>query len=146
MKNTKKARFGTGNLPPMKGVIPAGSTLHGELEFSGGLWIDGHVRGDLRGKEGEAPVLVVNQQASVKGHLVADHVLVYGTVSGSIDARETLILGPLARVRGGHIRYGELIIEEGATVSGQLYCSAAHVEQPPVSDAPRKVTKVRSAG
>lgn len=146
MKNIKGARFGTGGLPPMKGVIPAGSTLHGEMEFSGGLWIDGHVRGDLRGREGEAPVLVINQLASVKGHLVADHVVIYGTVNGSIEARETLFLGPSARVRGGHIRYGELVIDEGATVSGQLYCSTIQTEQLPLVEAPRKVTKVRSAG
>lgn len=146
MKNIKGSRFGSGGLPPMQGVIPASATLHGDLEFSGGLWIDGHVRGDLRGREGQDPVLVINHDASIKGHLIADHIIVHGTVSGGIEARASLTLGPSARVRGGHIRYGEVSIAEGATVSGQMHCTTLPGEAPAVSEAPRRITKVRSAG
>jgi len=149
MKKTNTNRYASGANPSMKmnGVIPAGATLKGDLDFPGGLWVDGHVRGDLRGKDGEESVLVVNQEASIKGHLVADHVIVYGHVSGGIEARQTLFLAPTARVRGGHIHYGELIIEEGATITGHLACHNAAAQTQPVSEeAPApKVNRVRSA-
>lgn len=149
MKNSKPLRFGANGLPDiaMKGVIPTGTTVHGEVDFCGGLWVDGNVRGDLNGKEGETPVIVVNQQAFVKGHLLADHVVVYGTVSGNIEARETLFLGPTAKVKGGHVRYGELTISEGATLTGHLVCNkVAEVQVEQNDAAPRRVTKVRSTG
>lgn len=148
MTKNSGIRFGAGGLPAVdiKGVIPGGSTFHGEIDFGGGLWIDGNVRGDLRGREGEQPVVVVNHQASVKGHLLADHIVIHGTVTGNVDARQTLILGPTAKVRGGHIRYGELSIAEGATVSGQLHCHHSAPAQPAAveEEAAPRLARVRS--
>lgn len=113
---------GRGPFPALeiRGVVPAGAEVCGDMSFSGGLWVDGKVTGNLRGAQGAA--VLVNRQGAVDGDIAADHIRIHGEVSGNLHARETLVLESTARVRGGEIRYRRLFVAEGAVLQGCLSC------------------------
>jgi len=65
-------------------------------------------------------MVVVNGGASVVGDIEADFVVVYGRVSGSIRAKESLEVGAKAEISDGDIAYKNIMVVEGALVSGQM--------------------------
>lgn len=104
----------------IQGVLPAGSFLRGVVEFSGGLWLEGTVYGELKGR-GEGPaLLVVGAQALVVGNIDADIVIVLGEVQGDICARKSLEVPASGRIDGGTVSYREIEIEEGAVVRCEM--------------------------
>ncbi|MCC6196032.1 MAG: polymer-forming cytoskeletal protein [Burkholderiales bacterium] len=108
--------------PPQKRIdclIGAGTTVHGDVTFSGGLRVDGIVRGNVATAEGEAGTLVVSEQARIDGEIQVSHVVVNGTVNGPIVANDFLELQAKAKVVGD-IRYRSLEMHLGAVVQGKL--------------------------
>jgi cytoskeletal protein CcmA (bactofilin family) len=108
--------------PPQKRIdclIGAGTTVHGDVTFSGGLRIDGVVKGNVTVANGEAGTLVVSEQAQVDGEIVVSHVVVNGTVHGPITANDFLELQAKAKILGD-IEYRTLEMHLGAVVQGRL--------------------------
>ncbi len=100
-------------------LIGAGTTLSGDLSFTGGLRIDGTVLGNVSTSDGEAGTLVISEHARVEGEVRVSHVVVNGMVTGPIVAGEYLELQPKARVTGD-IAYRKLEMHMGATIDGRL--------------------------
>jgi cytoskeletal protein CcmA (bactofilin family) len=104
-------------------LIGAGTVVSGDVTFSGGLRIDGEVRGNVVAANGEPGTLVVSEQAKIDGEIRVSHVVVNGTVNGPVTADDYLELQPKARVVGD-ITYKTLEMHVGAVVQGRL----AHAE------------------
>ena len=103
-------------------LIGATTVIEGNVIFSGGLRIDGTVRGNVVAAGGTAETnstLVVSEKARVEGEIRAAHVVVNGAVEGPIFVSEFLELQPKARVRGD-VHYKALEIHLGATLDGKL--------------------------
>jgi cytoskeletal protein CcmA (bactofilin family) len=108
--------------PPQKRIdclIGAGTTVDGNVTFSGGLRIDGIVRGNVTTANGETGTLVVSEQARVDGEIKVSHVVVNGMVNGPIIANDFLELQAKAKVLGD-IEYRTLEMHLGAIVQGRL--------------------------
>jgi cytoskeletal protein CcmA (bactofilin family) len=107
--------------PPKRidSLIGAGTTVRGDVVFSGGLRIDGHVEGNVATADGQTGTLVVSEQARVDGRINVSHVVVNGTVNGPIVARDYLELQGNARV-DGDVTYRSLEMQVGAVVEGRL--------------------------
>ena len=108
--------------PPQKRIdclIGAGTTVDGNVTFSGGLRIDGIVRGNVTTANGESGTLVVSEQARVDGEIKVSHVVVNGMVNGPIIANDFLELQAKAKVVGD-IDYRTLEMHLGAVVQGRL--------------------------
>jgi cytoskeletal protein CcmA (bactofilin family) len=108
--------------PPQKRIdclIGAGTTVKGDVSFSGGLRIDGVVQGNVTTANGEAGTLVVSEQARIDGEIKVSHVVVNGTVNGPIAANDFLELQAKARIVGD-IEYRTLEMHLGAVVQGRL--------------------------
>jgi cytoskeletal protein CcmA (bactofilin family) len=105
--------------PPIKSLIADGSLIQGNITFSDGLRIDGQVQGNVRAKEDVASILVISETASVHGEIVADHIIINGTVNGPVTARMLLELQPKARIEGD-VDYSALEMHPGALITGQL--------------------------
>ena len=108
--------------PPQKRIdclIGAGTTVDGNVTFSGGLRIDGIVRGNVTTANGETGTLVVSEQARVDGEIKVSHVVVNGTVNGPIVANDFLELQAKAKILGD-IEYRTLEMHLGAIVQGRL--------------------------
>ena len=114
--------FGSKETPPQKridGLIGAGTTVRGDIVFTGGLRIDGTVEGAITTANGEAGTLVVSEQAQIEGEITVSHVVVNGTVRGPITADDYVELQPKARIIGD-LTYRKLEMHLGAVVQGRL--------------------------
>lgn len=100
-------------------LIGAGTVVSGDVNFSGGLRVDGHVRGNIRCDGDRAATLVISAKAAVDGEIRVSHVVVDGTVNGPIYASEYLELLPNAKIVGD-VNYKTLEMQVGATVDGRL--------------------------
>ncbi len=105
-------------------LIGVGTRIEGNISFTGGLRIDGEVRGNITSDKGQAGTLVISEQASVEGEISVGHVVINGTVIGPVFAGESLELLPNARVTGD-VEYHQLEMQQGAVVQGRLVHQAS---------------------
>ncbi|MBA2674011.1 polymer-forming cytoskeletal protein [Ramlibacter sp.] len=111
--------FGKKAQPPIKSLIAHGTRIEGHIKFSEGLRIDGEVFGNILATSEQPTMLVISEAATVQGEVVADHVIVNGTVRGPVTARELMELQPKARIEGD-VSYMALEMHQGAVISGQM--------------------------
>jgi cytoskeletal protein CcmA (bactofilin family) len=105
--------------PPIRTLVGEGSVFRGELRFSDGLRIDGEVVGDLLAEPGARTLVVVSENARVRGKVKASHVIINGEVVGPVTCDELLELQPHAKVTGD-VRYEVLEMHPGARIDGEL--------------------------
>lgn len=118
-------------------LIGRSASVQGDVEFSGGLHIDGKVHGSVRATEGAAATLSISEHGLVEGSVTAPHVVLNGGVNGDIAAAERVVLGAKARVRGD-VHYGVIEMALGAEINGKLVPrndGAAAPEPEPVSQS-----------
>jgi len=115
--------------PPIKSLIANGSQIAGNMTFTDGLRVDGEVSGNLHASDGSASILVISESATVIGEVVADHIIINGTVKGPVHARHMLELQPKARIEGD-IQYAALEMHQGALITGQLRPLLEQEEKP----------------
>ena len=111
-------------------LIGAGTTIEGTLTYTGGLRIDGSVRGDVRCGSGDSSMVVVSEHGKVEGEVHAAHLVVSGTVVGPLHVSELLELQPKARITGD-VHYRAVEIHHGAVVEGRLVYTAAAADGRP---------------
>jgi cytoskeletal protein CcmA (bactofilin family) len=109
--------------PKIATVIGKGTCIEGDLSFSGGLHLDGRVKGNLSADDGdERAVLVVSDMGLVEGDVRVPNVILNGKVIGDLFSSERVELASNARVTGTlHYKLMEMAI--GAEVNGQLVYS-----------------------
>lgn len=100
-------------------LIGAGTSLVGDVNFTGGLRVDGEIRGNVRGVDGQPATLVISEHARVEGEISVSHLVVNGTVIGSVHSSDFLELQTRARVTGD-VEYSMIEIHLGAIVQGRL--------------------------
>lgn len=124
--------FGNGNksaAPRTIGtLIGSGTTLEGNLAYTGGLRIDGTVKGDVRCATADACMVVVSELGHVEGEVHAAHLVVSGRITGPVHVTELLELQPKARVTGD-VHYRAIEIHQGAVVEGRLIYQSSESSQ-----------------
>lgn len=100
-------------------LIGAETSIEGNLSFTGGLRIDGEVRGNVCSAEGQSATLVVSEHARIDGEVCVPHLVVNGTINGPVRSSEFLELQPRARVTGD-VEYNTVEMHLGAVVQGRL--------------------------
>jgi cytoskeletal protein CcmA (bactofilin family) len=101
-------------------VIGADVTITGNISASADLHIDGRIDGDIT-----CASLVQGEKSAISGAVVAESARLAGKVTGSITARELVVL-KTARIEGD-VHYDALTIEQGAQVDGRF---APNARQP----------------
>lgn len=109
-------------------LIGAGTRIDGNIVFSGGLRVDGHVRGSVIASGESACTLVLSENATIEGEIRVSHAVINGTVVGPVHASEYLELQSKSRVRGD-VHYARIEIQVGAVVDGQLVHDQAAADQ-----------------
>ena len=107
---------------PMKRIdslIGTGTTLTGNILFTGGLRIDGTVLGNVHASNGATSTLVISEDAKVAGEIRVSHLVINGEVEGTVHASDYLELQAKAKVKGD-IHYQRLEMHVGANVEGRL--------------------------
>ncbi len=100
-------------------LIGRSARVQGDLEFSGGLHVDGRVTGNVRVAPGGTAALSVSEHGVIEGSVEAPQVVLNGTVKGDIVAAERVVLGAKARVHG-NVSYGVIEMALGAEITGRL--------------------------
>ena len=100
-------------------LIGAGTTIEGDITFTGGLRVDGHVRGRVIASEGKPGTLVLSEQAQIEGEIRVSHIVVNGTIVGPVHAAEYVELQAKANVTGD-VYYKTLEMQLGAVLQGRL--------------------------
>lgn len=104
-------------------LIGVNTVLQGDLEFSGGLRVDGQITGNIKSVDGNAGTLVLSESAVIEGNIAVPHVVVNGHVNGNIIANERVELQTKAVIKGD-VRYKAVEMALGASVNGSLVCDA----------------------
>ena len=99
-------------------LVGAGTRVTGDLDFTGGLHLDGKVIGNVTAAEGPS-VVSISADGVVEGTVAAAEVVVNGTVKGDVVGSERVELGASARVVG-NVVYGLIEMAMGAEVNGKL--------------------------
>jgi cytoskeletal protein CcmA (bactofilin family) len=105
--------------PHIDTLIGKSARVHGNVEYQGGLHLDGHISGDVRSDDSPAASLTVSESGSVEGAVQVPNVVLDGSVKGDIHARERVVLGATARVEGD-VYYGVIEMTVGAQIMGKL--------------------------
>jgi cytoskeletal protein CcmA (bactofilin family) len=100
-------------------LIGPTARIRGDIDFSGGLHIAGHVFGSVRAYGDEESTISVAETGIIEGGIVATHVVVNGVVRGDVQATGQVVLGAGARVVG-NVQYGMIESATGAEISGTL--------------------------
>lgn len=124
----KKATNSSKPQSQIDSLIGADTVIEGDLHFSGGMRIDGRVNGNIFGAKDKASTLVLSEQGQVHGEVTVSHLVVNGTVNGTVTAVEYLELQGKARVKGD-VNYKTMEIQLGAIVDGRMIHTIAAAEK-----------------
>lgn len=111
-----RKRFKT---PKVSTVIGKDTTITGDVEFEGGLHLDGKIVGNVGGREDASSSVTISEQGTIEGDVRVDVLILNGTVIGDVYANERVELASQARVTGT-VYYRLLEMAMGAEVNGQL--------------------------
>src|SRR5271156_4698307 len=111
-------------------LIGAKTRINGDVEFVGGLHVDGYINGNVKGEAAAGAFLSVSEHGCIEGSVIAPNVILNGIVKGDIEAGERVELGAKARVLG-NVHYTIIETAVGAQINGKLI----HRVNPPAGGA-----------
>jgi len=113
-------------------LIGKTAKVHGDVDFQGGLHLDGHIIGAVRSDESRDSTLSVSESGSIEGAVYVPNVMLEGAIHGDIHATGRVVLGATARVEG-NVYYGIIEMTLGAQIIGKLV--RLEPETPPAAPA-----------
>jgi len=118
-------------------LIGAKTDLKGDIVFTGGLRVDGKVRGNITAKGDSNSTLVLSEHAMVTGNVTVPHIITNGTIKGNVRAAERIELQPKAEI-SGDVYYKVIEMSLGAVINGNLLREAVEANK-------GMVTRLKSA-
>lgn len=100
-------------------LVGVTTELKGDITFSGGLRIDGKIKGSITARADDNSTLVLSENAVVTGDVNVPHMIVNGKIKGNVRCIERLELQAKAEIVGD-VTYKVLEIAAGAQVAGNL--------------------------
>jgi cytoskeletal protein CcmA (bactofilin family) len=108
-------------------VIGPDLTIEGDLVSKGELRIDGEVQGNIKGAR-----LVIGEHARITGGIVAEDVVIFGHVMGSVRGLR-VSLQSTSHMQGD-VYHQVLVMEQGAFFEGKSTRSDDPLALPPASE------------
>jgi cytoskeletal protein CcmA (bactofilin family) len=121
--------FNSSKTPQIETLISRTVRVNGDVDFAGGLHLDGTITGNVHGDPSRESSLSVSETGSIEGNVEATNVTLNGTVRGDILATGRVTLGAKARVQG-NVRYGVIEMTLGAQIMGKVTRASAPVAVP----------------
>ena len=100
-------------------IIGQQTRIEGDVHFSGGLHVDGRIKGNIIAAGGSASVLTVSEHGDIEGDVRVPTVILNGTVTGDVHSEERIELAARAKVNGD-VYYQLIEMAMGAAVNGSL--------------------------
>lgn len=109
-------------------LVGAETHITGDIQFSGGLRVDGSVRGNVTEKTETPGTLILSEHGRIEGAVTVSQIVINGKVVGPVRASHYLELQTKSRVTGD-VYYKSLEMHTGAVVEGKLiYLGEGDVE------------------
>lgn len=101
----------------------------GDIRFSGGLHIDGTIKGNVIAEHESRSMLSLSEQGTIEGEVNVPFVVLNGVVIGDVHGGEHVDLAAKARVTG-NVYYNLIEMAIGAEVNGKLVHMQERVDSP----------------
>jgi len=118
--------------------------IRGDVNFSGGLYVEGRIIGAVVADEGADAVVTLAEKGSIEGEVRAPHVIVNGTLRGDIYASGRLEMAANARVEG-NVHYRVIEMAAGAMITGRLIHGDGPPKQLPKPEAVKELKGAKEA-
>ncbi|MBY6033101.1 bactofilin family protein [Marinobacter daepoensis] len=115
-KKKQKPRRAPGHFDTL---ISGKTTIEGDVHFSGGLHVDGTIKGRVVAEDSSEAVVRLSEVGEIVGDVIAPHIIVNGKVKGDVHASTHLELAEKAVVTG-NVYYRLIEMAIGASVNGNL--------------------------
>ena len=111
-----KSKLGASTVDNSKSslMIGEGVIITGTIKANSKVTIKGTVDGDI-----ECNSIIISKSGNVKGKIKTDNITVEGRAEGEINADDVLNIKSTGHV-SGKVFYGEIQIEEGGKISGEI--------------------------
>jgi len=100
-------------------IIGQGTKIYGDIDFTGGLHVDGHIVGNIAALKDDKASITISEHGFVEGEIHIPNIIVNGKVEGNIYSSNHLELVKKARIHG-NVYYNVIEIAVGAEVNGNL--------------------------
>lgn len=100
-------------------LIGQGTKIKGDLEFSGGLHVDGKIIGDVIAEEGSDALLILSEFGHIEGDVKVPNMVLNGEIIGDVFGSIRVELAPKSRINGS-VYYNLIEMAIGAEVNGGL--------------------------
>lgn len=100
-------------------IIGKDTKIIGDIEFTGGLHVDGHVIGHISSVSDANAGITISEHGYVEGEIHIPNVVINGKVEGNIYSSNHLELVKKARIYG-NVFYNIIEIAVGAEINGVL--------------------------
>jgi len=115
-------------------LIGVDTRIEGDLHFTGGLRIDGAVRGNIAESNISPSTLIISEHGNIEGAITASKLVINGKVQGPVKSSQFIELQSKAHITGD-VYYKSLEMHTGAIVEGRLiYLGVADVPSLPASE------------
>lgn len=103
----------------LSSLIADNVEIVGDVIFSGGLRVDGRIKGNVINKGEALGLLVLSERGCIEGSVRTHDAVINGTIVGDLAVSHFVELQPKSRVTG-NISYSQLQMDCGASVEGKL--------------------------
>lgn len=100
-------------------LIGADTRIEGDIHFSGGLRVDGAIRGNVTEPNASPSTLILSEHGRIEGAVNASKIVINGKVVGPVQSNQFIELQPKARITGD-VYYKSLEMHTGAVIEGNL--------------------------
>ena len=100
-------------------LVGAETRIEGNLHFSGGLRVDGAIRGNVIEQNGTPSTLILSEHGSIEGVVTAAKIVLNGKVIGAVSSSHFIELQTKASIVGD-LYYKSLEMHTGAVIEGKL--------------------------
>jgi cytoskeletal protein CcmA (bactofilin family) len=126
-------------------LIGPNTEIKGDINFSGGLRVDGKLSGNVSARDASNnSLLTISEHGEVTGNVTVPHVVINGIVNGNVSSSGKVLLQSKAKIVGD-VYYSSIEMELGATVNGSMVCEtakpASRIEPAAISIDKDKVNK-----
>ena len=108
-------------------LIGAETNIIGDINFSGGLRVDGAIRGNVIEPNASPSTLILSEHGRIEGAVTASKIVINGKVVGPVKAAQFIELQAKAHITGD-VYYKSLEMHTGAVIEGKLVYLGEHAQ------------------
>ncbi len=109
-------------------IIGKGTKIYGNVDFSGGLHVDGHIVGNIASRGDNNACITISEYGLVEGEIHIPNIIVNGKVEGNIYSSSHLDLVNKAHIHG-NVYYNIIEMAIGAEINGSLLHGQTAIEE-----------------